>query len=201
MTARTGRWNHNLHYHPLILGAVPQGCQRALDIGCGEGIMARELRRIVPHVSAIDLHQPSIVLARQQDAGADIDYLVGDFLTWPFEPASFDFIASVAALHHMDARVALVRMPHLLRPGGRLAIIGLARSRYPVDLPRDGAAAFVHQLNKATKGSWEISAPTVWPPRETYAGMRRVAAELLPGVCYRRHLLWRYSLVWTKPTA
>ena len=29
--------------------------------------------------------------------------------------------------------------------------------------------------------------------------MRRIAAQELPGVRYRRHLLWRYSLVWTKP--
>jgi hypothetical protein len=27
--------------------------------------------------------------------------------------------------------------------------------------------------------------------------MRRLAAELLPGVRWRRHLKWRYSLVWT----
>jgi SAM-dependent methyltransferase len=201
MTAQARRWNHNLHYHPLILGAVPEGCQRALDVGCGEGILARELRRIVPHVAAIDLHQPSILLARRQDAGAGIDYLVGDFLTYRFEPASFDLVASVAALHHMDARVALSRMCNLLRPGGRLAIIGLARSRHPADLPRDVAATAGSLLHKATKGYWEISAPTLWPPPETYAGMRRLAAELLPGVRYRRHLLWRYSLVWTKPTA
>jgi 2-polyprenyl-3-methyl-5-hydroxy-6-metoxy-1,4-benzoquinol methylase len=201
MTAKAEPWNHNLHYHPLILNAVPDGCQRALDVGCGEGILARQLRQLAPHVSAIDLHHPSILLARQHDDGAGIDYLVGDFLTYPFEPASFDLIASVAALHHMDARVALGRMRTLLRPGGRLAIIGLARSRYPADLPRDAAATVASLLHKATKGYWEISAPIVWPPPETYAGMRRLAAELLPGVRYRRHLLWRYSLVWTKPAA
>ena len=201
MAARDRRWNHNLHYHPLILGAVPQGCQRALDVGCGEGALARELRRIVPHVTAIDQHQPSIRLARQQDGGASIDYLVGDFLTYPFEPASFGLVASVAALHHMDARMALARMRDLLRPGGRLAIIGLARSRYPADLPREAAAAVAHRLHKATRGYWEVTAPKVWPPLETYTGMRHLAAELLPEVRYRRHLLWRYSLVWTKPAA
>ena len=26
--------------------------------------------------------------------------------------------------------------------------------------------------------------------------MRRLATELLPGVRWRRHLMWRYSMVW-----
>jgi hypothetical protein len=29
--------------------------------------------------------------------------------------------------------------------------------------------------------------------------MRRVTAKVLPGVRYRRYLLWRYSLIWIKP--
>jgi hypothetical protein len=93
------------------------------------------------------------------------------------------------------------RMRDLPRPGGRLAVVGLARASYPADLPRDAAAVVVHRLHKTTKGWWEISSPTVWPPPETYAGMRNLAAELLPGARFRRHLLWRYSLVWSKPAA
>lgn len=200
MAAQAERWNHNLHYHRVILDAVPDGCRRALDVGCGEGSLTRDLRRVVPHVVAVDLHEPSIRLARRH-AAAGIDFLVGDFLSDLLGPASFDLVASVAALHHMDARLALRGMRDLLRPGGRLAVVGLARASYPADLPRDAAAVVVHRLHKATKGYWEISSPTVWPPPETYAGMRNLAAELLPGVRFRRHLLWRYSLVWTKPAA
>ena len=37
VTRRDQRWNHNIHYHRLILQAVPPGCQRVLDVGCGEG--------------------------------------------------------------------------------------------------------------------------------------------------------------------
>jgi hypothetical protein len=33
----------------------------------------------------------------------------------------------------------------------------------------------------------------------TYRDMRRIAAEELPGTRFRRRLLFRYSLVWTKP--
>jgi hypothetical protein len=29
--------------------------------------------------------------------------------------------------------------------------------------------------------------------------VRTIAARILPGVRYRRHVMWRYSLVWTKP--
>jgi 2-polyprenyl-3-methyl-5-hydroxy-6-metoxy-1,4-benzoquinol methylase len=199
MTAAAQRWNHNLHYHPVILNAVPDGCERALDVGCGEGILARQLSHVVRHVSAIDRDEPSLDLARRHPASAGIEYLLGDFLTYPLEPTSFDLVVSVAALHHMDTAVVLDRMRRLLRPGGILAVVGLARSRYPADLPRDAVATVVGLLHRATKTYWEHSAPTVWPPPETFAGMRRLARELLPGVRYRRHLLWRYSLIWTKP--
>jgi len=36
------RWNHNIHYHRRILGAIPENAQRALDVGCGEGMLARD---------------------------------------------------------------------------------------------------------------------------------------------------------------
>lgn len=49
---RAERWNHNLHYHSVILNAVPDGTTRALDVGCGEGTLARQLetRRTVARV-------------------------------------------------------------------------------------------------------------------------------------------------------
>jgi len=51
----------------------------------------------------------------------------------------------------------------------------------------------VNLAYKARKSYWDHSAPTVWPPPASYADMRRIAAQELPGVRYRRHLLWRYS--------
>src|SRR5512133_3608045 len=96
-----------------------------------------------------NVHCHRVILAAVPD-GARRSLDVGDFMTHPFAPGSFDHIASIAALHHMDAGAALARMGELLAPGGTLAVVGLAR-------------------------------------------------RVLPGVRYRRRLLWRYSLVWTKP--
>jgi 2-polyprenyl-3-methyl-5-hydroxy-6-metoxy-1,4-benzoquinol methylase len=193
------RWNHNIHYHRVILDAVPRGCQRALDLGCGEGLLARRLRRKVPHVTAIDIDQASIDLARQQDPSTDIDYVLGDFFSHDFAPESFDLVASVAALHHMDAMQALGRMTGLLRPGGILAIVGIARTEFPRDLAFVAASLTAKWAHRLAKSYWEHSAPTVWPPPESFRRMRRIIRERLPGARYRRHLLWRYSVVWQKP--
>ncbi|MFI7130957.1 class I SAM-dependent methyltransferase [Nonomuraea sp. NPDC050153] len=198
MTVKTGRrWNHNIHYHPRILDAVPDGARRALDVGCGEGMLARELRRTVPGVTGIDLDATSIDQARGHPD--DVEFILGDFLTHPFEPASFDVVASVATLHHLDAATGLARMRDLLRPGGVLAVVGLARSTMPNDLPRDLAGVAVGTLHRAVKGLWHHPSPIVWPPPATYAQMRALATEVLPGSEYRRHLLFRYSIIWRKP--
>jgi SAM-dependent methyltransferase len=190
-----GRWNGNIHYHPLVLRAIPEGAQRALDIGCGEGTLPRKLRQVVPHVTGIDLHTPSLDEAREHMD--DIDYVVGDFLTYPFEPASFDLIACVATLHHVDAAAGLERMRDLLRPGGRLVIIGLARSSW-VYLPLDLAGVIGNYFHSARNGFWHHPSPMVWPPPVTYPQMRALAASILPGSRYRRHVLFRYSITWQR---
>ena len=197
--AASVRWNHNIHYHSLVLRALPPTSRRVLDVGCGEGMLTRELRRLAHDVVGIDLHEPSINLARDQSTADGIVYVLGDFLTFPFEPESFDIIVSVATLHHMDASAALVQMRSLLCPGGRLVVIGLARSRGPLDLACDIAGVFGDLLYKRVRTYWDHSAPTVWPPPLTYGQTRRIAIRELPGVRYRRHLLFRHSLVWTKP--
>lgn len=196
----TNRWNHNLHYHPLIHAAAPLPCARALDVGCGEGVLTRELRAVSEYVVGIDLDVPSIESARAQ-GGEGIEYVCGDFLDHRLELESFDLVASVATLHHMDAEAALKRMSALVRPGGALVIIGLARSRGFRDFAYDVAgtvAAWVYR-HILLKRYWEHDAPKVWPPPQSYAEIRAMAARLLPGVTYRRHVLWRYSLVWRKP--
>jgi 2-polyprenyl-3-methyl-5-hydroxy-6-metoxy-1,4-benzoquinol methylase len=188
------RWNHNIHYHPVVLRSVPPDAQRALDVGCGEGMLARALRTVVPHVTGIDLHRPSLDAARAY--GDDITYLEGDFLEDSLE--TYDVVASVATLHHVDAAKGLRRLADLVRPGGVLVVIGLARPHGLRDVPYTVAALAAGIPLRLVKGKWDHPSPIVWPPPVTYTEMRALAGTL-PGSVYRRHLLYRYSITWQKP--
>ena len=200
-------WNHNSHYHRVVLAAVPDRCDSALDVGCGTGRLARELRRVVPCVTGIDRDEQSIAAARARDVAGDIEYRCGDFLDLPLRPGGFGLITAVASLHHMDAAAALNRMREQLRPGGTLVIIGLARNGWsPVDLAFEVPAAVNlriqrvrHRPRPRPDGGPGYQPPIVWPPAGTYRQVRRLASALLPGMRYRRHLLWRYSICWVKP--
>jgi 2-polyprenyl-3-methyl-5-hydroxy-6-metoxy-1,4-benzoquinol methylase len=194
-------WNHNIHHHAVLLEALPTPCDRVLDVGCGEGLLTLELAGRARHVVGLDVDAPIVEVARRDAAAGNIEYLVGDLLAADLEPASFDAVVSVAALHHMDAVPALERMGDLVRPGGVVAVVGLARSRRPADLLRDAAGVVASRVHRLRKGLRDVTAPTVWPPPLSYAETRRVAEGVLPGVRYRRHVLFRYSLVWTKPTS
>ena len=181
------------------MAAVPPGCGAALDVGCGDGMLVRRLATRCGAVTGIDRDEPIIGTAREQAEGLDgVGFVRGDFLTYPFADESFDFACANTALHHMDFGGALGKLARILRPGGRLAVVGLANNGSPADWVIDGVGMPVNWYYRRTRGERNPGAP-IMDPDMTWAEVRATAGRLLPGVRYRRHLLWRYSLVWTKP--
>lgn len=197
MVVRTAGWNHNAHYHPVVLEHMPPGCCAALDVGCGAGTLTRTLRDHVPRVVGIDRDDVGIDAARAHPEARDIRYVRGDVLTEPFAP-EFDLVTAVAVLHHLPTEPVLRRVRDLLRPGGVFVAIGLARSSSR-DLSIDIAATVAHRLRVLRVPYRDEPSPTVWPPAESYESMRRTAQRVLPGARFRRRLYWRYTLLWVKP--
>ena len=218
------RWNHNIHYHPFIVSSMPESCGLALDVGCGQGLLTPEMAAKSQRVIGIDLHEPSQEIAREE-GGENIEYLRDDFMTHSFSEESFDFIGSVASLHHMPLTSALELMAKLLRPGGVMCHFACARIERVRDMyktpsffrkcpylalfltePRDfafeTAGFFVHRWNQFVlgKGYWDPGSPVASTP-ETYREVEQTAKGILPGSRFRRHVLWRYSLYWAKPLA
>ena len=199
--ARVEYWNHNVHYQPVILRAVPADCAAALEVGCGEGTLARRLAERCTVVTAIDRDARMISVARSSTPAAGpgrVSFVEADFLAYPVASASFDFACANTALHHMDFGAALAAMARALRPAGRLAVVGLAANGSIGDYLADAPGLPVDWIYHARHRKGGSGAP-VKDPEMTWAGVRATARRLLPGVRYRRHVLWRYSLLWRKP--
>jgi 2-polyprenyl-3-methyl-5-hydroxy-6-metoxy-1,4-benzoquinol methylase len=187
------RWNHNTHYFPLLLDAVPAGATRALDVGCGEGTLARQLRQRIPLVTGIDTDEPTLQRAKAQ--GGDITYLQGDAMSYPFAEHSFDVVTCVAVLHWLGTEAGLTRLASLVAPGGMLGVIGLGRRDWPADLAWDTAGFLAHKVLARRHGAWNAEVPVADPP-ETHRDVKRIARRVLPGVRYRHHALFRHTLIW-----
>ncbi|MGW7296956.1 MULTISPECIES: class I SAM-dependent methyltransferase [unclassified Streptomyces] len=193
-------WNTNVARHPGILRAVPGGCRDALDIGCGDGLLARKLAARAAHVTGIDNSPDMIARARQTTSGHPrLTFVEGDFLTAALPRAGYDFICSLATIHHMDFEAALARMRDLLRPGGTMVVVGLAREASPTEWAAFVAAAPVMRITKVLRRARDPHGMPVADPQMSYGQVRTAAQRLLPGVRYHRHVLRRYSLTWHKP--
>jgi len=163
-------------------------------------MLSAELARAgVPGVVALDIDADVLARAKSRHAGLSIDWVQADlFAPAPGGNRLFDAVVSVASLHHFDARAGLIRFSELMRPGGVVAVVGLAANDWR-DLPLEVLPHCVRFGAKMMGRYWEHSAPTVWPPPLTYRQVKQLAGTVLPGVRYRRHFFSRYSLVWSRP--
>lgn len=199
------RWDHNARFHPWLLARLPPRVDRALDVGCGTGTLARLLAAQAARVDAVDRSDAMIGLARQVPGGDGVTWLVGDVLAIDLPPAAYDVVTAVASLHHLPLEAGLERLGSLVRPGGSLVVVGLARSTSWRDLLLDavsvvadpvvGAVLAVRRPRRA-----QDPVPPLRDPRESFEDVVAAAGRLLPGSEVRRHLFYRYTLWWTRPS-
>lgn len=194
-------WNHNTHYHEVLVATVPFHCRRALDVGCGLGGFARRLADVAEQVDAIERSSSVLSRARELSSGRrGLRFIEADFLTWEARNR-YDFVSMVATLHHLPFVEALIKAADLLNPGGVLAVLGLSRASSLLEAAARSSIAYpVSVYYRLTRRASPVEAPLL-DPSMTLGEIRRKAAEVLPGATIRRRLLWRYSLIWVKPTA
>ena len=193
------RWNHNTHYHDVVLRLIPPSCGLALDVGCGRGELAQKMARQCQEVVGIDAEPECLAFARANPRQPfNLTFIQGDVLAQAFPEKSFDFVAAVASLHHLPIRRALERISQLLRPGGTLAIIGLYRDDTIIDHAIGFIALPISWTLRRLRGEAEVGAP-VCDPLETLRYTREACDATLPGGAFRRRLFFRYSFVWRKP--
>lgn len=120
---RRYRW----HYHLAELFAELRGASgRLLEVGSGMGVDSVRLARCGFAVTAVDLTQPAIDLARRLATlrGVPIEFRVGDAENLEFADASFDAVYSFGVLHHTpNIDRAISELHRVLRPGGKAYVM------------------------------------------------------------------------------
>ena len=94
---------------------------KALEVGCGGGILTMEIARTGFETTGIDLSSSSIIQARMQAEinGLSINYQVGDAMHLPFEDKKFDVVFCCDVLEHLpDVNKAVAEISRVLKNGG-----------------------------------------------------------------------------------
>ena len=188
------RWNHNSHYYPRLAAAIPTDARVVLDVGCGDGTLARYLSRPDRRVIGLDLDLTAV------PADPDgVDYVNASVEALPFATSALDAVMLIMVLHHVQPDRALAELRRVLRPGGVLLLLGYGRSVSPYDWLHEAADILAHQVYARTTHRWDPSLRLA-DPNLSWADNRRLLEEALPGGSYRRLPMWRFEYRWVAPS-
>lgn len=159
---------------PPFFEILPPPGRRTLDLGCGEGRVARDLKALGHTVSGLDAAPTMIRLAQEEDPEGE--YVVADAAAIPFENASFDLVVAFNSLMDVDDMPGAIReATRVLEPGGRLC------------------ACITHPMRDAGRfASREPDAPFVIA--EPYFGKRRFEMKVARGGLEIHFKSWAYPL-------
>jgi 2-polyprenyl-6-hydroxyphenyl methylase/3-demethylubiquinone-9 3-methyltransferase len=104
---------------------------RALDVGCGGGLLAESLCRAGARVTGVDLAPTMIETARLHalDSGLEIDYQVDAAESLLTRPVRYDVVTCMEMLEHVpDPGSTIAVLAGLARPGGDLFISTINRN-------------------------------------------------------------------------
>jgi 2-polyprenyl-6-hydroxyphenyl methylase/3-demethylubiquinone-9 3-methyltransferase len=113
----------DLHWGGDPDSVKPLAGKRALDVGCGAGLLSEPLARLGAQVTGVDAAQANVQVARghAEGAGLAIDYRHGELAALGL--GRFDLVAAMEVLEHVaDKPAFLAQLAAHLAPGGLLVL-------------------------------------------------------------------------------
>jgi SAM-dependent methyltransferase len=115
--------------------------KRVIEYGCGLGKLTVLLARSGAQVTAFDLSEASVEVARERAriVGVEdsITFAIAPGEHLPFDDASFDIAFGKAVLHHLEPEAGARELARILKPGGRGAFSEPLGTNPVVQLVRD----------------------------------------------------------------
>jgi demethylmenaquinone methyltransferase/2-methoxy-6-polyprenyl-1,4-benzoquinol methylase len=131
-SAMTAGLHHQWRRRAVDRTAVGPGSD-ALDVCCGTGDLALELRRRIGpdgRVVGCDFSEPMLEVARRKsgEEGLPVEFGWADALDLPYRHGSFDAVTiGFGARNLADLERGIAEMARVLRPQGRLVILEITR--------------------------------------------------------------------------
>ncbi len=112
----------------LIQQANIQPGQRALDLGCGTGLLTMMIKQSIPEarVTGLDGDEEVLKIARDKSRGTDIQWDHAFATDMPYPDQSFDIVVSSFVTHHLtsaDKVRAFQEVHRILRPDSGFFIV------------------------------------------------------------------------------
>jgi ubiquinone/menaquinone biosynthesis C-methylase UbiE len=134
------RWQQRVE--EFVLEQVGEPPARVLEVGCGEGELARALARVGHLVTAIDPRAPEGPIFRR----VRLEELS--------DPGPFDHIVASLSLHHIeDLGKALDKVANLLREGGALVVVEFAWDQFD-EATAEWALERLPDVSSSRRASW-----------------------------------------------
>lgn len=127
---------------------------RVVDVGCGGGLLSEALARAGAQVTAIDLGEKVIEIAKLHlyESGLSVDYRVQSSAELAAtQPQAFDAVCCMELIEHVPDPAALVAdLAALVKPGGRIFMSTLNRTPASFGAAILGAEYVMRMLPRGT---------------------------------------------------
>jgi 2-polyprenyl-3-methyl-5-hydroxy-6-metoxy-1,4-benzoquinol methylase len=199
-------WDHNRQYQEYLSKYLPGRCDAGLDIGCGTGELTKRLSACCKKTVGIDVSEQMIEEAKKRNSKENIEYVkiaAEEYLESLYE--RYDVIISIAALHHMDMENIFRLVKKSLKPNG--IFLDLYKNKTIFEFFISLIAVMVnpvYSLAKKKRLSVVKEEKETWKDHYKYdfystiKEIKESASKILGKVKIRRHLFWRYSLIYKK---
>lgn len=186
----------------LLSAADLQPGERALDVACGTGVIARLASEQVGSsgkVAGVDIAPDMIEVARSTTvpSGQAIEWRQGDAASLPFPDGSFDVVlCQMGLMLFPDRAASLAEMGRVLTAGGRLALNTPGTINRPMEILAEALARHVNpDLAGFVHAIFSMSDPTAHEQLLRETGFRNVEARVATTTLHLpppKEFLWQY---------
>lgn len=138
----------------------PFSFERCLELGCGTGKNTVWLAQKAAHVTAVDLSQEMLAIAREKIKADGVQFIQADITApWDFIQKAYDLVTFSLVLEHIeDLEPIFKKASNALKPGGYLYIgelhpfkqYGGSKARFETAEGTQVVTCFTHHLSHFT---------------------------------------------------